>query len=157
MAAEDGRAGSAAPISGKVAASTSPPKSAVKCMPVAEFNNSPSTTGTTSGSRGDMEEVCVGTAEPTSTPTAIGAAVVTAEAGGSGGPFKFFQSCDGQKTFLHPLNMRQLLDDFEKDLPLPERIDAKVWRQAEVPFVCRRLVFGLVVYSDCAAYCARCC
>ncbi|CAM9744191.1 unnamed protein product [Ectocarpus fasciculatus] len=46
--------------------------------------------------------------------------------GGGGGPFRFFQSVDGQKAFLHPLDMRQLLDDAEKGLPLPPRIDAKV-------------------------------
>lgn len=45
---------------------------------------------------------------------------------GGGGPFRFFQSVDGQKAFLHPLDMRQLLDDAERGLPLPPRIDAKV-------------------------------
>ncbi|CAN0146473.1 unnamed protein product [Ectocarpus sp. 12 AP-2014] len=45
---------------------------------------------------------------------------------GGGGPFRFFQSVDGQKAFLHPLDMRQLLDDAERGLPLPSRIDAKV-------------------------------
>lgn len=43
-----------------------------------------------------------------------------------GNYFRFFQSCDGQKAFLHPLDMRQLLDDAEKGMPLPQRIDAPV-------------------------------
>lgn len=41
-------------------------------------------------------------------------------------PFRFFQSSDGQKAFLHPLDMRQLLDDAELGISLPERLDAKV-------------------------------
>lgn len=40
--------------------------------------------------------------------------------------FRFFQSADGQKAFLHPLDMRQLLDDAELGRPLPERLDAEV-------------------------------
>ncbi|CAM9897744.1 unnamed protein product, partial [Hapterophycus canaliculatus] len=61
-----------------------------------------------------------------------------------GGPFKFFQSGDGQKVFLHPFDMRQLLDDAEKGLPLPERIDAKVLEVETVkltPELRRRLPF----------------
>lgn len=45
---------------------------------------------------------------------------------GPGGAFRFLQSCDGQKAFLHPLDMRQLLDDLQKGLELPQRIDAEV-------------------------------
>ena len=53
---------------------------------------------------------------------------VAAAGGGrsGGGPFRFFQSLDGQRAFLHPLDMRQLLDDVDKGLPLPNRIDAQV-------------------------------
>lgn len=42
------------------------------------------------------------------------------------GPFRFFQSSDGQKAFLHPLDMRQLLDDAELGMPLPNKLDAEV-------------------------------
>lgn len=45
---------------------------------------------------------------------------------GGGGAFRFFQSLDGQRAFLHPLDMKQLMEDFEKGLPLPTRIDAQV-------------------------------
>lgn len=107
VAAEAGnvRTGSA-PIAGKDAGSTPSPKPA--------GNDS-----------SDMESGGVGTTESAPTATAAAGAageVVTSEAG----LFRFFQSCDGQKAFLHPLNMRQLLDDSEKGLPLPEKVDAKV-------------------------------
>ncbi|CAM9180499.1 unnamed protein product [Scytosiphon promiscuus] len=61
-----------------------------------------------------------------------------------GGPFKFFQSGDGQKVFLHPFDMRQLLDDADKGLPLPDRIDAQVLEVETVkltPELRRRLPF----------------
>lgn len=124
------RAGSA-PMPGKLTVTTSPGKPAVKDASYDGPDNSASTTITTAGngsSSGDVESVGVGTAEIASTATAAGAGagVGTSDAGGTGGLFRFFQSCDGQKAFLHPLNMRQLLDDSEKGLPLPERIDAKV-------------------------------
>eukprot|EP00903_Cladosiphon_okamuranus_P015735 g14523.t1 len=126
IAAEAGgvRAGSAS-IAGKVTGSTtSPPKPAAR-------------------EGGDVEGVGVGAAESTSTSTAAAGAAgggVPSEAG----LFRFFQSCDGQKAFLHPLNMRQLLDDSEMGLPLPERVDAKVLEVETVkltPELRRRLPF----------------
>lgn len=111
------------PIPRKLAGSTSTPKPAINEMSVAGMNNDASATSGSGSS--DMEGGGVVTAKSASIATAAGAAagaVVTSEAG----VFRFFQSWDGQKAFLHPLNMRQLLDDSEKGLPLPDRIDAKV-------------------------------
>lgn len=120
-AASSGGVGAgSAPIPGKLAGSASPPKPAVKDTHVLSIAGS-----TTAGSSSiDAENAGAGTAESASTASAAGAGdpVATSEAG----LFRFFQSCDGQKAFLHPLNMRQLLDDSEKGLPLPERVDAKV-------------------------------
>lgn len=118
-AVEDDRVGSA-PMPGTLADSTTSPKPAV-------VDSSACAAGTTAGSSsGDVDKPGAGTAESGSITADAGAstadAVVTSEAG----LFRFFQSCDGQKAFLHPLNMRQLLDDSEKGLPLPDRIDAKV-------------------------------
>lgn len=75
-----------------------------------------------------------------STTTAAAGAAVSADtgSGGGGGPFRFFQSSDGQKAFLHPLDMRQLLDDVEKGLPLPHNIDAQVGVMFILGYRCRR-------------------
>lgn len=64
-----------------------------------------------------------GAGVPAGPPAAGGGRGAGVETGNS---FRFFQSCDGQKAFLHPLDMRQLLDDAEKGMPLPQRIDAPV-------------------------------
>lgn len=60
------------------------------------------------------------------------------------GDFKFFQSADGQRAFLHPLDMRQLLDEADQGLPLPERLDAEVC----VPFVMRFRVIFMYSYMN---------
>eukprot|EP00752_Nemacystus_decipiens_P008402 g7512.t1 len=135
-----------APVPGKVVGSASPHKPAGEDKFSAELHNPSSVSGTAAGSssssRSDAEKVGVGVGMAESAPTGGGSgdAVATSEAG----LFRFFQSSDGQKAFLHPLNMRQLLDDSEKGLPLPERVDAKVLEVETVkltPELRRRLPF----------------
>lgn len=134
-----GSAGGSAPIPGTLAGRASPPKPVVKDTPTAELNALSGAGSTSAGSSSnDAENVGAGAAESApiaSAAAGAGDAVVASEAG----LFRFFQSCDGQKAFLHPLNMRQLLDDAEKGLPLPERIDAKVGicTYDDVPFLGR--------------------
>lgn len=70
------------------------------------------------------EKDVVSSVENNPNPKALGGGGSGSAAGG--GAFRFFQSLDGQRAFLHPLDMKQLMEDSEKGLPLPTRIDAQV-------------------------------